>query len=210
MKIIDNSRSNGVYSFQNPSSSNPLVFSSPRKISSVANKMILLEPSAAAIPQMQGSEDAISNVAMWFLCKSAMSNKKLQKLCYYAYSWYIVFFNELEDALSSGCVLNVLSSEKFEAWIHGPVNPRLYRRYRDYGWEDIPRQRVRVRITSPNFEDMLEQVWESYGDFSADDLEWLTHNELPWINARRGVAPNVPCNNKIDDLDILKYYATLR
>ena len=41
-------------------------------------------------------DSAIEKMAQWFLNKTSMSNKKLQKLCYYAYCWYIVFNNDVE------------------------------------------------------------------------------------------------------------------
>ena len=39
-------------------------------------------------------DSTIELVAQWFLSLSSMSNKKLQKLCYYAYCWFIVFNND--------------------------------------------------------------------------------------------------------------------
>ena len=41
-------------------------------------------------------DSTLERVAQWFLSMSSMSNKKLQKLCYYAYCWYIVFYNDVE------------------------------------------------------------------------------------------------------------------
>lgn len=33
-------------------------------------------------------------VANWFLTKESMTPKKVQKLVYYAYSWYLTLMNE--------------------------------------------------------------------------------------------------------------------
>lgn len=30
----------------------------------------------------------------------------------------------------------------FEAWIHGPVCPKLYQKYRDFGWDLIAQKKV--------------------------------------------------------------------
>lgn len=156
-----------------------------------------------------GNEDMLECVAKWFLSKSSMSNKKLQKLCYYAYSWFIVFFNDLEAVETNLCIITTLSEEKFEAWIHGPVNPQLYHKYKGYGWANIPQEPLTPSFNQ-EIDDLLKQVWDIYGHFSADELETITHGEFPWQNVRRGLAPSEPCTNRISDYDILKYYSSLR
>lgn len=162
-----------------------------------------------AIDKNTQCESSIELVAQWFLHKSSMSNKKLQKLCYYAYSWFIVFFNDVENiTLDASSHINVLCSEKFQAWIHGPVLPSLYRKYKKFGWNDIPEVK-NIPAISTEYEDLLEQVWETYGIFSADDLESLTHKETPWINARKGIKQGEACCNEISPYDILVYYSNL-
>lgn len=65
----------------------------------------------------------VYNVADWFLQNTeSVSNKKLQKLVYYAYSWYLVLFNDNVKNLE-----NKFFENKFEAWVHGAVYPELYR-----------------------------------------------------------------------------------
>lgn len=154
-------------------------------------------------------ESTLELVVKWFLNKTALSNKKIQKLCYYAYCWFIVFFNDLEAVEIANTEIKVLSSEKFQAWIHGPVNPKLYHKYKKYGWNLIPKEE-----NAPRFEDQIEsllnQVWNAYGTLSADELEALSHQEYPWQNARRGIPQSESCNNEINDYDILKYYSSLR
>ena len=53
-----------------------------------------------------------------------MTHKKLQKLCYYAYSWFIYMENDDIENIE-----NRLFEEKFQAWVHGPVNYELYLKY---------------------------------------------------------------------------------
>lgn len=153
-------------------------------------------------------DSTIDYVACWFLSKESMSNKKLQKLCYYAYCWYIVFFNDLE-AINCACPseIQTLSAGKFQAWIHGPVLPRLYHKYKEYGWQDIPQ--TSKPIFADAIESLLQQVWNAYGHYSADDLEMLSHSESPWINARKGIDRGEACTNEISDVDILVYYSNL-
>ena len=50
-----------------------------------------------------------------------MSLKKLQKLCWYAYSWFIALNNEPDEEN-----LTLLFNDYAEAWVHGPVFRNLY------------------------------------------------------------------------------------
>ena len=60
-------------------------------------------------------DSAIERLARWFLSVSSMSNKKLQKLCYYAYCWYIVFYNDIELITKENMGdIRVLCSEPFQ------------------------------------------------------------------------------------------------
>lgn len=61
---------------------------------------------------------SIFDVANWFLSKSDMTHKKLQKLCYYAQAWtYALKGYRLEDT-------------DYQAWVHGSVSTVLWERFR--------------------------------------------------------------------------------
>lgn len=150
----------------------------------------------------------IFQIAQWFLNQASMSDKKLQKLCYYAYAWYIVFFNDAE-AINAESDIKVLCEDYFEAWIHGPVCRRLYSKYRQYGWENIPSEE-KAPVFNEDVTDLLKQVWNIYGPLSADQLEHLTHQEDPWNQAREGVRFGDACTNKISPLSIFNYYSKLQ
>lgn len=142
-------------------------------------------------------------VANWFLAKGNkdISPKKLQKLVYYAYAWTLTLTNESSDDLKN----KLFEDGKFEAWIHGPVIRRLYAKYANYGFEDIPEKPEKPKF-SKDVEDILNQVWEVYGGYSADQLESITHQEEPWQKARKGYSPLENCDNFISDEDIFNYY----
>ena len=86
-------------SFVNPSSSNSFV-----KNSFYINTLSEANPqenfNLKSINVVSGQiaymDSVIDKVSQWFLSKSSMTNKKLQKLCYYTYCWFIVFFNDVE------------------------------------------------------------------------------------------------------------------
>ena len=154
-------------------------------------------------------DSAIERLAQWFLSMSSMSNKKLQKMCYYAYCWYIVFYNDIELITKENMGdIRVLCSEPFQAWIHGPVSPQLYKRYKNYGWHEIPKVTTKP-VVGKELESLFQQVWEAYGSFSADELEAISHNEMPWKNARQGISSGDACSNIISTYDILQYYSGL-
>lgn len=141
----------------------------------------------------------VHDVAKTFLTFDGMTPKKLQKLCYYAYSWHLTLTGYR------------MFEEKFQAWVHGPVAPSLYQEYRHYGWLEIPKQSKIPEVIIEN-EDILEtiqEVYDSYGDLTGDELEALTHEEDPWLIARNGLKDYEPSQEEISDEVIVKYYSTV-
>lgn len=141
-----------------------------------------------------------SETANFFLSKESMSNKKLQKLTYYAYAWTLALLNENAEKMQYH-----LFNEPIEAWVHGPVIPDLYQKYKEYGWMDIPKDNLSFNF-SPDELDILNQVWDAYGSFSANELENISHQEAPWKKARLGLAPYSASSKRISDKDMFEYY----
>ena len=143
----------------------------------------------------------VFDVAEYFLSKTSMSHKRLQKLVYYAYVWTLTLLNDDEEALD-----NKLFHGSFEAWVHGPVCPTLYHHYKVYGWDDIPKISNFNKTFASEVLDILNQVWDAYGNYSGNDLEYITHQEQPWINARKGLSPFDSSDADIEDTSIYKFY----
>lgn len=139
---------------------------------------------------------SVFEVSEYFLYRMPMTHKKLQKMCYYAYAWYYTLYGE-----------KLFDNGKFEAWIHGPVNRELYSQYRDCGWKNIE------RTNEPNIckeiKDFLDTIVNTFGDFNGNELEDMTHAELPWKKAREGYKPDENCEKKLDDMIIKEYYSSL-
>lgn len=123
-----------------------------------------------------------------------VSNKKLQKLSYYVYSWYLTLFNQK------------IVNEKFEAWEHGPVCRKLYNQYKRFGWNVIPKYEGFVLASDEEIE-FIQRVLSIYGMYSANELEEMTHLEAPWIKARNAYGANTSYEKFISDLDIVEYYS---
>ncbi|GAD41456.1 hypothetical protein Javan59_0006 [Streptococcus phage Javan59] len=142
---------------------------------------------------------SIFDVSEWFLSKESMTPKKLQKLSYYFEAWCHALFNR-----------SLINDTHFEAWVHGPVSPELYNEYKEYGWNDIEQHKKDNSETfEPKALELLQSVWLTYGDKSANELEALTHSEIPWRNARKGLEETEPSNNQISSQDMHEYYLSI-
>jgi len=123
----------------------------------------------------------------------------LYKLTYYAQAWSLVF---LREPLFSG---------EIRAWKHGPVPIEIAPDYKDYKRLPIPNPSVsRKELTNLFTDEQLEVinlVWNKYGDFSATKLWNLCHVEDPWVDARGDLPPEAPSNILMTQDSIRSYYA---
>ena len=100
-----------------------------------------------------------------------ISNLKLQKLAYYAQGFYSAIFNK------------PLFDNDIYAWTHGPVVQDLYHEYKKFGSNRIPvpTDFNPISLEKEEFE-MIEEVFEVFGQYSAWKLRNMTHEESPWLN----------------------------
>jgi uncharacterized phage-associated protein len=104
-----------------------------------------------------------------------ISNLKLQKLVYYAQGFYLALYDR------------PLFPEPLEAWIHGPVVPELFHTYKTYGAGAIPSPNdVDFSRYDPLTREVLDEVYNVFGQFAAWKLRNLTHEEPPWENTPVG------------------------
>ena len=135
-----------------------------------------------------------------FLWRSAekgmsVSNLMLQKLLYYAHAWNLV--------LNAG----PLFREPIEAWVHGPVVPSVFRRFKMHRWNPIPPPATPCDDAA--LLRHLDSILTVYGRYTAKQLETLTHREAPWRDARRGYATDQPSNVVISDEAMQTFYSRL-
>lgn len=135
----------------------------------------------------------IFDIAYWFLNKESMPQKKLQKLCYYAQAWYQAIF---ERPLING---------SFQAWVHGPVNRKLWNKTTIYGYSNITDPPFKGHELPINIIDFLEDVYYTYGKYDGDTLERQTHKEDPWRKTREGLNDYEPCEKEIS-LELMHDY----
>lgn len=144
----------------------------------------------------------IETISNYFLSKVEMTNKKMQKLLYYAYAWYIVKYNETNN------IINILFNEQPEAWIHGPVFPSIYEKFKIYGRDVIPKYTENIELDA-DLQSFLEEIIAVFGEYDGDQLELMTHNETPWKKARSYLDDKSPSNKKIELIEIYNYYSSL-
>ena len=132
-------------------------------------------------------------VGQYFLSKNQdLTDIQIQKLVYYAYSWYMVLHN-----------VKKIFDEQPEAWIHGPVFRSLFNKMKDYKRFLNFDEAEKMGESNSEF---LDKIFDVYGKYSGNELEKMTHSELPWQEARRGLGAYEHSQNKIKDADIIKCY----
>ena len=123
---------------------------------------------------------------------------KLQKLCYYAQAWSLVWDDE------------PLFQESIEAWANGPVIRELY---------DWHRGQYMVSETdggnpdnlSDDQRETIDAILNVYGSLSGAELRGLTHKEAPWYEARQreGLMPFERGDAEITLDSMAEYYGGL-
>jgi uncharacterized phage-associated protein len=124
-----------------------------------------------------------------------LTNLRLQKLLYYVQAWSLVMRNR------------PMFEERIEAWVHGPVVREAYYHFKN---GDAPI--LAEDIGEPNFDlddddrEFIGRVWGSYKGYSALRLREMTHEEDPWINARKGYGPADRCEVEITQQALREYF----
>ncbi len=122
----------------------------------------------------------------------SISPLKLQKLLYYVQSWYMVFYGR--EAL--------VFTDRPQAWVNGPVYPAIYHEYKGktanmcdhLKVSDFSNQTPELALAEISgsmdldFE-LIESIILLYGAKSQNELIFLTHSELPWVEMREGLRP---------------------
>lgn len=123
---------------------------------------------------------------------TTIGNLKLQKLVYYSQAWHLAIHG------------TPLFEEDFQAWVHGPVVPELFQKYKAFGWQPIKEN------ASPDLSEdvlsFLNEVAEEYFACDAYELERMTQVEAPWNQARGDLQPDAPSNAAIEKEWMKEYY----
>lgn len=96
-----------------------------------------------------------------------ISNLKLQKMMYYQQGFHLAYFG------------TPLFDEDIVAWQYGPVVPSVYKEYKSFESNSISTSREGISL-SDDEEELFNNVYEEYNQFSAVALMKMTHEESPW------------------------------
>ena len=123
----------------------------------------------------------------------------LQKLLYFVQGIYLALYDR------------PLLEEDCEAWIHGPVYPKVYNLFRDFRYNPIDDARFSVLdgtsgALTPEERKVIDLAVRTFGLYSGKVLERITHSEKPWQEARGGYADTIPSTEIISKDAIQIYY----
>ncbi|KAF0843426.1 putative phage-associated protein [Methylovorus glucosotrophus] len=133
----------------------------------------------------------------------SLSILKLQKLLYYVQAWHLAFGR------------GPLFAGKFQAWVHGPVNREVYDRFKGTHslFSTVSRadmtEGFNISLLPTAARDHIDEILEAYGEFSGNQLENMTHEERPWIEARGSLSPFDRCEKEIKEELMTSFYASL-
>lgn len=102
-----------------------------------------------------------------------ITNMKLQKMLYYVQGFHLAYFDE------------PLFDEEIEAWMYGPVVPKMYDLFCKYGDQGIVYEGEVITLSDKE-ERLFNEVFRVYGQYSAIGLMNLTHKETPWMETPTG------------------------
>ena len=95
-----------------------------------------------------------------------ISNLKLQKMLYYQQGFHLAYFG------------TPLFDEDIVAWQYGPVVPSVYKEYKSFESNSISTSEEGISL-SDDEEELFNNVYEEYNQFSAVALLKMTHEESP-------------------------------
>jgi uncharacterized phage-associated protein len=148
-----------------------------------ANRVLdRLHSYAAGTPKRDLSVSAPAEIgartAAWYFLatqdrEDGIDALKLQKLLYYAQGYALALFRRR------------LFAEPILAWEHGPVVEVVWRAY-PAGRNPLSKPRGFVPTSvHPDDRDVLDRVYQEYGQFTAWRLRDMTHAEKPWRSTPR-------------------------
>ena len=135
---------------------------------------------------------------------------KLQKILYYIQAWHIVKHDKHQ-----------LFDELPQAWVNGPVYRSVYNTYKNRFYRSTPLFMSRVAkdgetiieelISNLNVSDIQKDtiniILKHYSSMDEAKLVLMTHNDLPWNQAREGKGEFERCETNISLESMYSFYS---
>lgn len=142
---------------------------------------------------------SVHDVAAYILDRrrGPVTAMKLEKLVYYCQAWHLVWCEE------------PLFGERIEAWANGPVVRELFDLHRGKFSLDEPWPAGDAGVLDAAQRGTVDAVLDNYGPLSGRQLSALTHDEAPWKDARKGLAPTDKSSRTISSAALAEYYSAV-
>jgi uncharacterized phage-associated protein len=143
-----------------------------------------------------------SDYIIWKVCEGGefLNQLKLQKLAYYAEAWSWAIDGK------------PLTGSPFQAWVHGPVSRELFDRFKATKslYSAMLSTDIRPEFNPEAIDSderaHIDRVLDVYASLTGSQLETMTHQEDPWVEARKGYGPTERCEVEINTETMRKYY----
>lgn len=148
------------------------------------------------------SEKMLQVIAYIFEKAEEVTPLMLQKLLYFTQGIYSALYGR------------PIFTEDCRAWIHGPVYPEVYNLFRDFKYNPIEDARFALLegtadALTDNEKHAIDLVVDTFGMYSGKILEKITHNEIPWKEARNGYGDSIPSSELLPKEHIMRYFAAV-
>ncbi|MGL5151290.1 MAG: type II toxin-antitoxin system antitoxin SocA domain-containing protein [Clostridium sp.] len=189
-----------------------LVLENKNKITDLAFKKSINAINRFIKPDLENGVDVLDenlgsctklDAVIYYLCDGLeITNKALQKLLYYAQGFSLALLNE------------EMFSNDAEAWVHGPVYREVYSRFCCHQYNPIAIENIKLGVVentlSVRERILLDNLRTYFACYTGNKLEDMTHNELPWLNARGGLKPHENSDRIISKEDIKTYFVNVK
>ncbi len=122
----------------------------------------------------------------------------LQKILYYIEGFSLALLDN--DLLNSDC----------EAWVHGPVYHEIYDRFSYYSYHIIEKEEFYSYLVLDNIDNdeqkLIDKIIQCFGCYSGKILESMTHQTIPWIEARKNASADEMSNQIISKDKMQEYF----
>lgn len=145
-------------------------------------------------------EITINDIVKYIIGKVEITPLALQKTLYFIQGFSIAF-NDKFIYQDVPC-----------AWVHGPVYPEIYHKYKEFGYNPIENEPILNKPINLDTTDkqLIDTVIKYLSLYNGTILEEITHMEAPWINARKNFKSNESSDDPINLDDIKDYFTKVK
>ena len=148
------------------------------------------------------SEKMLRVIAYIFEKLEEVTPLMLQKLLYFIQGVYSALYGR------------PIFEEDCRAWVHGPVYPEVYELFRDFKYNPIDDARFALLegtadALTEEEKRVIDLVVNTFGMYGGKVLEKITHNEDPWMEARKGYGDSIPSSELLPKDRIMRYYVAI-